>query len=61
MVTYCGSAIPVLVLGMAIDHFGADTPVGVYFVATIVMAALLALACLRYRVPARDEFAHHGH
>ena len=61
VVTYCGSAIPVLVLGMAIDHFGADTPVGVYFVATIVMAALLALACLRYRVPARDEFAHHGH
>ena len=46
---------------VAIDHFGADTPVGVYFIATIVMAALLALACLRYRVPARDEFAHHGH
>lgn len=61
VVTYLGSAIPVLVLGLAMDHVDADTAVGVYFVSTIAVAALLALACFSYRVPARDAFAHHGH
>lgn len=61
VVTYLGSAIPVLVLGMAMDHVNPDLSVGVYFVATMVVAALLSLSCWAYRVPKRDEFAHHGH
>ncbi len=49
MITYLGSALPVLALGFAMDRFGAQISVTTFLLVVAGIALVFAISCLRYK------------
>jgi len=55
VITYLGSAIPVLALGWAMDFWGSAVAVNVFLLIVAAAALILAVTCLSYRSSSPDR------
>lgn len=55
VITYLGSAIPVLALGWAMDFWGATVTVNVFLLVVAAAALIFAAICVSYRSSARNR------